>query len=113
MPAGEPFICPGKKDRPRRATADHTVEMPDKDLRLHLFRLANGIEAELAENERFVLGEVLQPGEILFEIALPLEINIERAEIDILRQQILRRRIARVGIKRPRIDLAGGIDQRL
>ena len=49
-------------------------------------------------------GQILQAQQITFEIALIVQVNVETAKIDILRKQIFRRRISRVGKEHIRID---------
>ena len=57
--------------------------------------------------------EILQPQEISLEVALVVQINVEAIEIDVLRQEIFRRRITRVGKENVRIGLAPDADQLL
>ena len=111
VPAREPLIRPRKKDRPRRAAAHHTFQMPREDAGLLVLAFANRVHAEFPEDQRLVLREVLQPGEVLFKIALPLEIDVVGDEIDIARKQKFRRRITGETEERPRIGRAGDADE--
>ncbi len=94
---GEPFVGPGEKNRSRQAAAHDAVNMPAQHLGLLVFAVANRIHPEFAEHERFFLRQVLQAQEIFLEIALVVQVNVEAAEIDVLREKIFRRRIAGVG----------------
>ena len=73
--------------------------------------MANRVHAELAENERPFLGQVLQTQQILFELVLIVQINVEAEKIDILREEIFGRRISRVRKERVGIDRAADADQ--
>ncbi len=87
--------------------------MPAEHLGLLFLRVANRIHPELAQHERLFLGQVLQAKEIFFEVALVVQVDIEAAEIDVLRQEVFRRRIAGVGEEDIRVRLASDADQRL
>src|SRR5690349_14818770 len=50
--------------------------------------MANRVHAELAEDERALFGQILQPQKVTLEVALIVEINVKTKEIDVLRQQI-------------------------
>ena len=73
--------------------------------------MANRVHAELAENERPFFGQILQTQQILFEVALIVQINVEAEKIDILRQEIFGRRISRVGKENVGIDRAADANQ--
>src|SRR4029434_2560401 len=93
------------------ATFDNDLEMPVENLSLPILAVAHGIEAKFAKDHRFVLGQVLQPGEIAFETRPPLEVNVEAVKIDVRREQILGRWVTCVTVERARIGLAGDLDQ--
>ena len=59
--------------------------------------MANRVHSKFAENERTLAGQILETQKIAFKIGLVVQVDVEAKEIDILRQQILRRRISRVG----------------
>ncbi len=111
--AGEPFVGPRIDHRARQPAAHHAVDMPREHVRLLLLGMANRVHAEFAEHERLVVREILQAQQVLLEVALVVQVNVEGEEVDVLRQQVLGRRITRVGIKRTRIDRAGEIDELL
>ena len=111
VPAGEPLIRPREKDRPRRAAAHHAFEMPGEHAGLLVLALADRVHAEFAKDQRLVLREILQPREILFKIALPLEIDVVGNEIDVARQQVFRRRIAGKTVERAGVGRAGDADE--
>src|SRR5205085_7794126 len=55
--------------------------------------------------------QILQSQKIAFEVALIVQINVEAEKVDILRQQIVGRRISRVGKKNVRINRASDAHQ--
>ena len=69
-------------------------------------RMPDRVHAEFAEHERPIFREILQAEQVLFEVALVVQVNVETVEIDVLREEIFRRRITRVGKENVRIDLA-------
>ena len=70
------------------------------------------VHPELAEHERLFLGQILQAEEVFFEIALVVQVNVEAIEIDVLREEIFRWRITRVGKENVRIRFAPDADER-
>ena len=75
--------------------------------------MADRVHAELAQDERPVFREILQAQQVALEVALIVQVNIEAGEIDVLRQEKFRRRIARVGKKNVRIGFAPDADELL
>ncbi len=73
--------------------------------------MADGVHAELAHDAGLVVGEVLEAQEVVFKVALVVQVDVERAEIDVLGQEVFRGRIARVGIERGGVDGAREVDQ--
>ena len=111
LPAGEPFVRPGKQNRSGQAAFRDALDVPAKHFRLLVLRMADRVHAELAEDQRTFLGEILQPQKVTLEVALIMEINVEAKKIDVLRQQIFRRRKRRVGKENVRIDRAADADE--
>ena len=101
--AGVPFVGPGEKNRSGQTAAHDAVDVPAEHFGLLVFAVANRVHPEFAEHERFFFRQILQSQQILFEIALVVQVNVETAEIDILRQEIFCRRITRVGKENIRI----------
>ena len=104
--AGEPFVRPGKQDRAGESAFRHTLDMPSQHFSLLVLRMADRVHAELAENERSLAGEILQAQKVALELRLIVQVNVEAEKIDVLREQIFRRRKSGVGIKNVRIDCA-------
>src|SRR5262249_34259122 len=103
LPAGEPFVRPGEKNRSSQTALHHAVDMPAKHFGLLLLRMPDRVHPEFSEDERMFAREILQSEQIALEIALIVKINIETGKIGILRKQILGRRIRRVRKERIRI----------
>ena len=110
--AGEPFVRPGEKNGAGKTTTHHAVDMPAEHFGLFLFAMPDRVHAELAQHERLFFREVLQAEQVAFEVALVVQINVEAVEIDVLREEILRRRIARVGKEHVRIGFPPDADER-
>src|SRR5436853_5188417 len=68
--------------------------------------MADRVHTKLAKDERAFAGQILQAQQIPLEIALVVQINIEAAKIDILRKEVLGRRIRRVRKQHIRIESA-------
>ena len=113
LSAAEPFVGPRVDDRARQAAANHALDVPADHLRLLGFRMPDRVHAEFPEDERLVLREVLQAREVALEILLPVQVNVERHEIAVLREQVFGRGVARVGKKRLRIGFLPDVDQPL
>ena len=85
--------------------------MPAQHLGLLLFGVANRVHPEFAKDERLVIGEVLQAREVAVEIVLAVEIDIESDEVAVLREQVFRWRVARVGEQGLGIGFAADVDE--
>src|SRR5262249_46237883 len=80
--------------------------MPTQHLGLLVLRMTNRVHSEFAKNQRTLAGRILEPKEIVLENDLSVEVNVEAEKIDVLREQIFRRRIGRIGKKDIGIDRA-------
>ena len=58
--------------------------MPAQHLCLVVLGVADGVHAELAKEQGFLLGQVLQAREIALEIRLAMEVNVESGEVRVL-----------------------------
>ena len=110
-PSTVPLVGPGVENRAGEAPSYDGIEMPADHLGLLLFRVANRVHAELTHDERLVLGEVLETSQVAFKILPAVQVDIEGQEIDILRQKILGRGVARVGVEGAGILAACDVDQ--
>ena len=79
--------------------------MPAEHFGLFLFAMADRVHPEFAQHERLFFREILQAEQVTFEVALVVQVNVEAVEIDVLREEIFRRRITRVGKENVRIGL--------
>ena len=61
------------------------------------FRRGSRVESHLAEDERPIAGENMQPVEVPAEVGLALEEDVERQEVEHVERQVTRRRV--VGIR--------------
>jgi hypothetical protein len=68
-----------------------------------------GVQADLAQHQRPVAGEVLQPREVAAEVELPLQEDVEREEIHRLQRQVLGGGDVRVGHQAVGIRGADGL----
>ena len=73
--------------------------------------MPDGVHAEFAQDQRTLAGEILQPQQVTLEIALVVQVNIETAEVGVLRQEIFRWRIRGIGKERLRINCAANPNQ--
>ena len=111
--SAEPLVGPGVKDRPGESATHHGIEMPADHLGLLLLGVADGVHAELPHDEGLVLGEVLESGQVALEVLPAVQVDVESQEVDVLREEVLGRRVAGVGVERAGILPAGDIDQML
>src|SRR2546423_12489782 len=111
LPAGEPFVSPGKENSAGQTAFHHAVDMPAEHCGLLILGVANRVHPEFAEDERTILGEILQAQEVTLECVLVVQVNIEAGEVAVLREEKLSRRITGVGIEDVRIGFAPDSDQ--
>ena len=102
----KPFIRPGKKNRSGQTAFHHAVNVPAEHFGLLVLRMPDRVHAELTKNKRMFAGEILQPQQVTFEIALIVKVNVETGKIGILREQIFGGRIRRIRKERIGIDCA-------
>src|SRR5215469_9451581 len=60
LPAREPFVRPGEKNRSGQATFHHAVDVPAQHLRLLPLRMPDRVHTEFAEDKWMLAGEILQ-----------------------------------------------------
>src|SRR5262249_51745096 len=65
------------------------MHLPAKGLRLKLFAFADRINAKLSQNEWLVNCEVMQVRDIATKRWLPMEVDIKRDEVHLLKIEIL------------------------
>ena len=75
-----------KTKHPGRARLEAGAHHHRHQLGLVLLALPDRVDAELGEDERLVLGDVLQPAEIAAEGLLAVQVDVERDEVEELRQ---------------------------
>src|SRR5436190_1409110 len=100
----KPFIRPGEKNRSGQTAFHHAVNVPAEHFGLLVLRMPDRVHAELTKNKRMFAGEILQPQQVTFEIALIVKVNVETGKVGILRKQIFGGRIRRIRKERVRID---------
>src|SRR5207237_3735880 len=94
LSAGEPFIGPGKEDRPGQSAFHDAVDVPAEHVGLLVLRVTYRVHAEFAEDERAIFGEILQAQEVTLERVLVVQVNIEAGEVAVLGEEKFRRRKA-------------------
>jgi hypothetical protein len=82
VPAAPPFIRPGEGDRAARALFEGGADVHRGDLGLAGLALADGVGARFRDQQRLLTGDVLQARQIRAQFRLPMEIDIERVEIE-------------------------------
>ena len=88
-PVFEPFIRVAEKDHSGQSAAEGVLNLPREDLAFPHFALAQRIDAEFAEHERFGVRHHLESREIILKRALLMEVNVEADEVGTLRLQEL------------------------
>ena len=59
LPAGEPFVSPGKENGAGQTAFHHAIDMPAKHFGLLVLGMSDGIHTEFTENERMLASEIL------------------------------------------------------
>src|SRR5256714_4478752 len=111
LAAGKPFVGPGEENGPGQSAFDHAVDVPAEHLGLLVLAVADRVHPELAENERTILGEILETQEVTLERVLIVQVNVEAGEIAVLREEKFRGRIAGIRKENVRIRVAADPDQ--
>ena len=112
--ADPPLVRPGEDAGSGDAALDCRLQLPVENLGLTFLpvhRTVLGGEAHLAQNERAITGQVMQPRQIATEVGAALEEDVEHEEVERLEGQILRRRVIGVGEQPVGVLGARGVDQ--
>ena len=59
--AGEPFVRPGKKNRPGKTALYHAIDVPAEHFSLLFLRMPDRVHAEFPEDKRALFSQILQP----------------------------------------------------
>src|ERR1051325_3760390 len=76
-----PIVSKTVNDSARQARAKGLLDLPLQHFAFAVFAFAQGIDAEFAEHKRLGLGKHLEPGEIIAEGLLVMEVDIEAEEV--------------------------------
>src|SRR5439155_20784470 len=96
LPSRKPLHRPGEKNRSGKTAFNHAVNVPTEHFGMLVLRMPDRVHAEFNNNKRMFTGEILQPQQVTFEIALIVKVNVETGKIGILREQIFGGRIRRI-----------------
>ena len=94
---GEPLVGPREDEGAGEPAFEDGGDVLGQQRGLLLLRMADGVHAKFAEDERLVAREILQAAEVADEVLLAMEIDVVAVEIDLARQEIFGRRKIRVG----------------
>src|SRR5438093_11534589 len=73
----KPFIRPGEKNRSGQTAFHHAVNVPDEQFGLLILRTPDRVLTDLRKTTRMLAGEILQPQQVTFEIALIVKQDAE------------------------------------
>lgn len=112
MPAiFKPVVRKAIDHRPGQTAAKAELDLPRENFAFGLFTLAQAVDTEFTEHQRFCIGDHLQTAQVIFERARVMQINIETKKIDILRFEEFCGRIIAKCAKAGRVDLFHRFDQ--
>ena len=104
-----PFIRPRKNAEAGHPALERQPDLPGEGGRLLVFPVAAGIKPGLAQDQRPIAGQRLQPGEVGLEFFRRLEEHVEAEEIDERELQVFRGGVVDVGDQRAGIFSFGGV----
>ena len=81
--AAVPRVGPREHERAGAPRLVARFELPAQRVRLLLLAVAAAVEADLRHQQRAFVGEVLQTAEVAFELLAPLEVDVERQEVEV------------------------------
>src|SRR4051812_20713789 len=64
LPAGEPFVGPGEKNRPGQPAFHHALGVPPEHFGLLVLGMPDRVHPEFAEDQRAIFGKILEPEEV-------------------------------------------------
>ena len=113
--AAPPFVGPGKRDRATGSRGKCRPKLHRGQRRLSIDALAHAVGAGFCHQQWFVAGDVLQTREIRAQVALPMQIHVERDHVDKRQVEILGRRVVDVGeqtVGRDRLGVVIELEQK-
>ena len=103
-----PFVGPREHEDPGAARRKGQANLPVQRRRLALLAVAAAVEADLGDDERKVVGDVLKPRQVGVEGLRSLEVDVEARQVEERQVQVLGRGEVDVGDQSLRILLLGG-----
>ena len=90
--ATPPLVGPGERDRAAEAFSKCGAQVHRGDRALVLQALTDAVGASFGEQQRSVAGNLLQPREVGAKLRLAVQVDVERAHVEAVEVQVLRRR---------------------
>ena len=110
-PAAPPIVGVAEHDGSCQAGAEGGFDLRPQQLGLARLAFAQGIEPDLAQQQRLGLGLDLQAREVVAEGLRMMEVNVEGVEVHFLRVQVFGRGKVPKGAKTLRVDPLGFVHQ--
>ena len=92
----EPLVRPGEHDDAGAAGGKGRPHLPVDHLSLESLAIPEGVEADLAHENRPVAGDAVQPRQVGFEAIPGLEVDVERQQVEERQLEVLRRGVVHV-----------------
>ena len=70
LSTGKPLVRPGKKNGSGQTALHDAIDMPGEHFSLLFLRMPESVHAKFAQDERALVGQILQTQQITLEIAL-------------------------------------------
>jgi hypothetical protein len=113
VPAAMPFVRPAEDERPGTSGRERGANLPAQRVRLGEQAVPLRVEAHLAQQQRPVAGQVLEPRQIRVETLARLEVDVEAHEVQEWQVEVFGRGIVDVSDEAARILSLGGVVEAL
>ena len=112
---GCPPVCQSsvqeKTNAPASPISRASAQVAGQELGLLQLAVPQRVHAQLAEHERLVADEVLQPEQVAAERLAVVQVDVERGEVEERQVEVLGRREVGVGDQPVRVGLLGDVGQ--
>ncbi len=108
---GVPVVGPGKDERAGQARHPGLADMTGEETGLLRLAVPQRVHAQLAQQQRLIADEVLQPEQVTVERFAVVQVDVEGREVEGREVQVLGGRVAGVGDQAVRVGLPGHVPQ--
>ena len=95
-----PVVGPRERDRTAGTPLERDADLRRGEQRLALFALAQAVGAPFGQQQRTVAGHDLQVREVVTKVLAAVQVDVERADVEERKIEVVRRRVVDVGEQR-------------